>query len=182
MTRIIAFSGSIRKGSHNAKLAKLVVKRAKAAGADAEYIDLGAYPMPVFDADLETEHHPKCAQDLAKRFAAADGVFVATPEYNGSVTPLLKNTIDWISREKQFPAFKKPVFAVGSASPGHMGAVGARGHLRDILAHLGALIVPMNFGVGQAETAMDEEGELTVQRLSQQLDQMVDQLMTIKRS
>ena len=160
MIKAIALSGSVRKGSYNAALAHLVVDRLNAKGADAQYVDLSDFPMPLFDQDLEAKHHPASALELAEKFASADVIFISTPEYNGSISPLLKNTIDWISREK-LPAYKNAIFAVGSVSPGLLGAVGARGHLRDILAHLGALIAPTSIGVGQAMDAINDQGVKT---------------------
>jgi len=180
MTRILAVSGSIRKDSYNAKLAQLMVQRLNKAGAGAEYIDLGEYPMPIFDEDLESQHHPKCALDLAKRFAEADAVFIASPEYNGSLTPLLKNTIDWMTREKQ-GAFSNATFGIGSVSSGSLAGIMALSHLRDILSKVGALIAPTALGVGMAAKAFDVDGNLTDTRVAARADALVKELLTIRR-
>jgi len=180
MTKILAVSGSIRKDSYNAMLAHLIVRRLKDAGADAEYIDLGEYPMPIFDEDLESQHHPKCALELAKRLANADAVFISSPEYNGSLTPLLKNTIDWLTREKQ-GAFSKATFGIGSVSSGSLAGIMALSHLRDILAKVGALVAPTALGVGMASKAFDEHGELADKRVAARADAIVKELLSIRR-
>ncbi|MGJ8528673.1 NADPH-dependent FMN reductase [Maritalea sp.] len=180
MKKILAISGSIRKGSYNEQLAQLVVKRLIEKGADAEYIDLGNYPMPIFDEDLESQHHPKCALELAKRFAQADAIFIATPEYNGSLSPLLKNTIDWLTRQKQ-GAFSKATFGLGAASTGSLAGIMVLSHLRDILSKVGALMAPTALGVGMAATAFDENGELTVPPVAARADALVNELLTIRR-
>jgi chromate reductase len=122
--RILLFSGSARAGSHNSKLAALVTKKLALADADVTLVSLKDYPMPLFDADLETRDGvPQNAQKLKRMMQQQDGVFIACPEYNAGITPLLKNTLDWISRvsdpgEPSSPAFKDRVFALGAALSG----------------------------------------------------------------
>jgi NAD(P)H-dependent FMN reductase len=180
MTKILAISGSIRKQSYNAQLAQLMVRKLNVAGATAEYIDLGAYPMPIFDEDLESEHHPKCARDLAQQFADADAVFIASPDYNGSLTPLLKNTIDWMTRER-LGAFSKATFGIGSVSSGSLAGIMALSHLRDVLSKVGALMAPTPLGVGMASKAFNQDGELADERVAARADALVKELMTIRR-
>ncbi len=180
MAKILAISGSVRKGSYNAKLAQLVVKRLVEKGADAEYIDLGEYPMPIFDEDLESQHHPKCALELAKRFAEADAIFITTPEYNGSLSPMLKNTIDWLTRQK-LGAFSKATFGIGAVSSGTLAGIMVLSHLRDILSKVNALMAPTALGVGSASTAFDDNGELTNSQVAKRADALVKELLTIRR-
>ena len=120
--KILVFAGSIRTGSFNGRLAALAAKELALAGAEVTRISLEDYPMPIYDGDDETKSGvPANARNLKAMLAAHQGVFIASPEYNASVTPLLKNTIDWISRvrergEPPLAVFKQRVFALGGAS------------------------------------------------------------------
>lgn len=180
MAKFLAVSGSIRQGSYNVELAHYMVRRAQEKGWDAEYIDLHDYPMPLFNEDLEQGEKPECALDLAKRFAEADAVFLATPEYNGSVTPILKNTIDWLTRQGQ-GAFSHAIFGIGSVSSGALAGVMALSHMRDILSKLSALMAPTPLGIGMGATAFNEEGEIADPRIKARADKLVDELTSIKR-
>src|SRR5436190_7552985 len=95
--RILVFAGSIRAGSFNARLAALAAKELALAGAEVTHISLQDYPMPIYDGDLETKSGaPENAIKLKRTMMAHQGVFIASPEYNASIAPLLKNTLDWI--------------------------------------------------------------------------------------
>ena len=119
--RILVFAGSIRTGSFNARLAAIAAKEIALAGAEVTRISLADYPMPIYDGDLEAASGPpENASKLKRMIMAHPGVFIASPEYNASVTPLLKNTLDWISRvregkEPPLAAYKNRVFALGGA-------------------------------------------------------------------
>ncbi len=124
--RIVAFAGSARRNSFNLKLVKVAAEGAQAAGADVTVLDMRDFPMPLFDQDLEAaEGSPENARKLRKIILAHDGLLIASPEYNSSITPLLKNAIDWVSRagegEKALAAYEGKVGAVMSASPGRLG-------------------------------------------------------------
>src|SRR5579863_10328692 len=127
--KILVMAGSLRTGSHNARLAALAAKEFALAEADITRISLAEYPLPLFDADFATDAGPpRNAVRLKQMLAAHQGIFIASPEYSASVTPLLKNAIDWVSRvrehgEPTYAAFQGRVFAVGSASPGSAGGV-----------------------------------------------------------
>lgn len=181
MTHILTIAGSVRQGSYNARLAKLMGEKLRVLGAEVEDIDLLDYPMPLFNQDLEgAEGDPVAAAVLAQKFAAADAIFIASPEYNGSLTPLLKNTIDWVSREKVGP-FKKAVFGIGAVSPGKLSGIMGLSHLRDILGKMGALMAPTSLGVGNAKTAFGDDGELTDPVQKTRADQLATQMMMISR-
>src|SRR6201991_2858180 len=119
--KILVFAGSIRTGSFNARLAALAAKELALSGADVTRISLEDYPLPLYDGDDELNSGvPAHAKNLKAMVAAHRGVFIASPEYNASVTPLLKNAIDWISRvrgrdEPPLAAFKGRAFALGGA-------------------------------------------------------------------
>ena len=182
MLKAITLSGSIRVDSTNSKLAKAIGEKLSSAGVDVNNIDLADYVLELFNEDSEAANgEPKPAVELAGLFAEADIIFIASPEYNGSLSPLLKNTLDWISRQKVGP-YKHATFGVGAASPGKMGGIGGLGHLREILGKLGALIVPMTFGLGGAFNAFDETGNFADEATSKRADNLVKQLMSISRN
>ena len=110
--RILAFAGSARRESFNKQLIKIAAAGAEAAGAEVTFIDLADYPMPLFNQDLEAEQGlPERAMALKKLFLENDGLLLSCPEYNSSITPLLKNTIDWVSRQRQVKRRLRPTRA-----------------------------------------------------------------------
>jgi len=167
--RIAAFAGSTRTGSWNGTLLKLAATAAREAGAEVTEIDLRDYPLPIFSQDLEAdEGAPASAVALKELLTKHDGLLIASPEYNTSITPLLKNTIDWVSRpDDHHPggaAFKDKVAGLMSASPGRFGGVLSQTHLRSILTAIGIVVVPGLVTVPEAASAFDDEGRLTDDR------------------
>lgn len=165
--RLLFFAGSARTGSHNMRLAKLGSAIAEANGIAATFADLGDYPLPLFDQDLQnTEGVPENARKFEALMKVHTGIFIACPEYNASITPLLKNTLDWVSRirndgEEPLAVFKTRVFALGSSSPGGMGGLRGLNTARTVLElGLGALVLPEQFAVPRAAEAYDEHGHL----------------------
>ncbi|WP_305984882.1 NADPH-dependent FMN reductase [Roseibium sp. MMSF_3544] len=182
--KILVFSGSVRSGSHNAKLAALAAKRLSILDADVTHFSLKDYPLPVYDGDLEDTHGvPENAGKLHRLFAGHDGLFISCPEYNAGVTPLLKNTLDWISRVKEpGEPFRNKVFTLGAASPGGFGGMRGLIGMRTVLeVGLGALVLPQMVSVPRASGAFDERDELTDERVSGQLDKLVDALLRATR-
>ncbi len=147
---------------------------------DVTCLNLTDYPLPLFNADDEKEKGlPDNAVKLAKMMAEHDGIFIASPEYNGSVTPLLKNTIDWVSRvpaEGRHP-YRTPVFAIGAASPGQLGGMRSLAHFRQILVALGAIVHPEQVSVGNAGSAFDDKGDLKDDRQSAFLEGCAQKLI-----
>src|ERR1700689_840738 len=137
--KILIIPGSLRTGSHNARLAALAAKELALLEAEVTCISLEDYTLPLFDADLVSSSGlPAAAVQLKRLLLAHQGVFITSPEYSASVTPLLKNTIDWISRvrdrgEATNSAFKDRVFALGSASAASHGGLRSLMALRQIL-------------------------------------------------
>ena len=168
--RIIAFAGSVRRESFNRKLLRVAAEGAVEAGAEVTLIDLADYPMPLYDGDLEAaEGLPENARRLKAVFREADGFLVASPEYNSSVTPLLKNTIDWLSRaeaddEPSLVAFRGKVAGLISASPGRLGGLRGLVHLRAILGNIGVHVIPAQRAVGGVSSAFDDSGAMTQER------------------
>lgn len=134
MPKIAAISGSVRSGSVNAALANAALAAAEAAGAEIDYIDLGAYPLPIYHGTMEELHGiPASATALTERLSTADGLFIASPEFNGGPTGLLKNTIDWVTRVNM-TAFQSPRIGLMAATPGSKGGVHNLGILESIFA------------------------------------------------
>ena len=165
--KILVVPGSLRSGSHNVRLAALVVKELVLAEAEVTRISLADYPLPLYDGDLEAKSGPPAnALQLKRMFAAHQGVFIVTPEYNASVPPLVKNTIDWISRvrergEAPLAVFKHRAFALGAASPGGFGGMRSLLALRQVLEiGCGALVIPEQITVPHANQAFDDMDNL----------------------
>lgn len=182
--KIMVFAGSIRTGSLNARLAALATKEFLLAGADVTRISLLDFPMPLYDGDLENRSGPpESAISLNKMMALHRGVFIASPEYNASVTPLLKNTIDWISRvrlgrEPPLAAFKDRAFALGGASNGMYGAMRSLLALRQILEiGCGALVIPDQIAVPRAADAFDDMDNFKEEAMTKRLRGVVQTLI-----
>jgi chromate reductase len=188
LPKILVFAGSIRSGSHNARLAALATKELVLAGADVTRISLVDYPMPLYDGNLELMSGPPAnALKLKQLMSAHQGVFIASPEYNASVTPLLKNTIDWISRvrergEPALAAYKNRVFAIGGASDGAYGAMRSLMALRQVLElGCGALVIPEQIAVMRASEAFDEMDSLNDERAAAMLKRVAQRLTDMAR-
>jgi NAD(P)H-dependent FMN reductase len=165
--RLLFFAGSARTGSYSKKLARLGTMIAEANGIAATFADLGDYPMPIYNGDDEAlKGQPENAHKFKEVMAAHTGVFIVSPEYNASITPLLKNTIDWVSHVREPgpsgpEVFKTRVFALGSTSPGGMGGLRSLITVRQVLElGLGALCLPDQFAVPRAKEAFGEDGHL----------------------
>jgi chromate reductase, NAD(P)H dehydrogenase (quinone) len=165
---LLFFAGSARAGSFNKRLAQLGASISRVNGIHATFADLGDYPMPLYDGDTETASGvPDNARKLLALMQANDGIFIASPEYNASMSPLLKNTLDWISRIRDdgnagLAVYKTRVFALGAASPGGTGGMRGLVAVRNVLEMgLGALVLPDQVLVPRATTAFDDNGHLT---------------------
>lgn len=161
--RILGISGSRRRDSVNRRLLKAAGRIVIEAGAGFTQVDWERMPLPLYDGDLESECGlPAAAVRLKRLIASHDGLLIASPEYNGSVTPLLKNAIDWASRPGAPSAvFRDKPVALLAASPGGRGGLRALYHLRDVLTNLGALVLPRQYALGNAGTAFDpDDGQL----------------------
>jgi chromate reductase len=166
-TKLLFFAGSAREASYNKRLARLGSEIAEANGIAATFADLGDYPMPLYDADLQAlDGIPENARKFEALMKVHSGIFIACPEYNASITPLLKNTLDWVSRvrnegEEPLAVFKTRVFALGSSSPGGMGGLRGVNTVRTTLElGLGALVLPDQFAVPKAAEAFADNGHL----------------------
>jgi chromate reductase len=180
MTSALTLSGSIRQGSQNRKLQLHVGQRLEAAGVTVTAIDLGNFEMPIFNEDLEPDHVPEAAGRLAELWRTHDIVFIAAPEYNGGLPPLLVNVLAWLSRQKPSP-FRHPIIGIGGVSSGKYGTIWALSHLRDSLSKVGGLVVPGLLGIGPDEQAFDANGDFVEPAIKRKVDQLVHDLTHIRR-
>lgn len=180
MPTALTLCGSIRTGSVNKKLQDVMDAGLAAAGVEVNAISLKDFEMPIFNEDLEAEHTPEAAGRLAELFRTHDIVFIATPEYNGGLPPLIVNTVAWLSRQKPSP-FRHAVFGIGGVSSGKYGTIWAQSHLRDSLSKIGALVVPTLLGVGPDATAFTETGEIAEKPIQNKIEQMVKELTHFSR-
>jgi len=165
LPRILAFAGSTRTRSHNKALVRLAAHLAQTAGAEVSLIDLRDYPMPLYDGDLEVSQGlPEKARALKQLMMDHHGFLLSCPEYNSSISAVLKNAIDWISRpqpnETPGIAFKGKWAALTAASPGNLGGVRGLFTVRQILNTLGVVVLPAQLAVSRANEAFAEDGSL----------------------
>jgi chromate reductase len=164
--KVIAFAGSLRRGSYNKQLACVAADFAREAGAEVTEFDLADYPLPMFDEDLEARDGvPKIVLDLKTLFRTHDALIIASPEYNSSLSAALKNLIDWLSRpvpdEPPLACFTNKVATLLSASPGALGGLRGLVHLRAILGNIGVIVLPTQLAVGKADQAFAADGTLS---------------------
>ncbi len=182
--RILAFAGSARKGSFNKQLVAIAARAADKAGAEVTILDLREFALPLFDEDLESEHGtPENATKLKRIFIDHDGLLISCPEYNSSITPLLKNTIDWGSRkaegESPLAAYRGKVASLMSASPGGLGGLRGLVHVRAILSNIGVTVLPDQVAVGKAFEAFKEEGGLQDAKLHSRVEALGTKLTDV---
>lgn len=173
--RILTLSGSIRTGSFNQKLQAVVDEKLRAAGFEVTSINLGDYPLPIFNDDDDV---PDNAKHLADLFRTHDAIFVATPEYNGSLPPLLVNCITWLSTQRP-SIFRDRVWGIGGVSSGKYGTISALSHLRDSISKMGAVIAPGLLGLGPSKEIFDEHGNLTDEPSLKKVDQLIASFQSI---
>lgn len=169
--KILVFAGSIRTGAYSGRTADAATRELALQGAEVTRISLADYPLPIMDQDLEREKGvPEDAYRLGRMIAAHDGMLIASPEYNASIPPLLKNTLDWVSRIRRdngrtLKPFESRIAGLCSSSEGNF--AGARGlyHLRAVLMACGVEVITPQCAIGRAHEAFDEEGEIREERV-----------------
>ncbi|MBK6982791.1 MAG: NAD(P)H-dependent oxidoreductase [Betaproteobacteria bacterium] len=175
MTRVLVFAGSARRDSLNKKLARAAAQSAREAGAEASFVDLDDYPIPLYHGDLEAASGmPENARKLRDLFIAHDALLIASPENNASMTALLKNTIDWLSRDlgdgkgdaSGLAPWRGKVAGLMAASPGGFGGVRALPHLRQVLSTLGVTVLGAQVAVPRAHEAFAADGSLADERVA----------------
>lgn len=185
---LLCLAGSARRDSLNKRLAKVAAEIAGRFDANVDFLDLGDYPMPLYDGDLEAQDGlPDTARQLKVKFRDCDGFLIAAPEYNSSLTPLLKNSLDWISRREQpdeprLVAFRGKVAALCAASGGATG--GRRGlvALRLMLGNIGVHVLPQQLTLPHAGEAFDDQGQLVDAQRALEMEALVGEWIRVSRA
>lgn len=183
IARILVFAGSIRSGAYSGKTADIAQKELALQGADVTRISLADYPLPLMNEDLEREEGmPENAVRLARLMAAHDALLICTPEYNGSMPPLLKNTIDWVSRvskdgSRPLKPYPGKVVAICSSSDGHFAGIRSANHLRSVLAHCRMEVIAAQVSVPDGAEAFDADGNFRAERLTEGMKRLCRSLI-----
>jgi len=182
--KILLFAGSIRKGAYSGKVADCAQKELAMQGAEVTRISLADYPLPIMDEDLEEERGiPENAYKLARLMASNDAILICTPEYNGSMPPLLKNTIDWVSRiskdtnGRPLKPYPGKVVGICSSSNGHFAGIRSANHLRAVLSHIQMEVIAPQVSVPNGAEAFDEDGEFKDERLRKGMHRLCETLI-----
>jgi chromate reductase len=185
--KILVIPGSLRTGSLNARLAAAAAYQFAQAGAEVTRISLADFPLPIYDGDLQSKSGvPKHAINLKRMIGAHHGVLMVTPEYNSSVPPLVKNTIDWVTRvqdahETRGQVFRGRAFAIAAASEGRLGGSRALAALRLILSACHAMVIPNQLALSFAGEAYDDMDSLKHPADIEALNALVRQLIDISQ-
>jgi chromate reductase len=185
--KILVIPGSLRTGSLNARLAAAAAYEFAQAGAEVTRISLADFALPIYDGDLQTKSGvPKNAINLKRMIGAHHGVLIVTPEYNSSVPPLVKNTIDWLSRvqdahEVRGQVFRERAFGIAAASEGRLGGARSLAALRLILTACRALVVPNQLALSFASDAYDDMDRLKHPADVEALGALVRQLIDVSQ-
>lgn len=179
---ILLFAGSLRKDSLNKKLIAVAHEMVKSHNnTEATLVDLQLLNFPVYDGDIESKGIPESVVKLSKLVGEADAIIISSPEYNGSISSPLKNTIDWLSRVRPMQISKKPILLLG-ASPGDLGAMRGLIHSRNPLEALGNFVYPSPYGLPKADKAFDQDGKLVDPARQEKLQKLVDEFLVYAKT
>jgi chromate reductase, NAD(P)H dehydrogenase (quinone) len=185
--KLLVIPGSLRTGSLNARLAAVAAHELAQQGAEVTRISLADFPLPIYDGDLQSKSGvPKHAVNLKRMIGAHHGVLIVTPEYNSSVPPLVKNTIDWVSRvqdaqEARGEVFRERAFAIAAASESRFGGTRSLAALRLILTACHATVIPNQLALSFAGAAYDDMDKLKHPADIEALDAMARQLIDVSQ-
>ena len=185
--KILVIPGSLRTGSLNARLAAVVAHELALSGAEITRISLSDFPLPIYDGDLQTKSGvPKNAINLKRMIGAHHGVLIVTPEYNSSLPPLVKNTIDWVTRvqdvqETRGQVFRERAFAIAAASESRLGGTRALAALRLVLTACHATVIPNQLALSFAAEAYDDMDRLKHPADIEALNALVRQLIDVSQ-
>lgn len=171
--RLLAFAASLRKGSFNRKLIQLTAELAREQGAEVDLADFHDFDMPLYNRDIQdTEGFPAGAQELGHALERADGILLASPEYNYSLPGTLKNALDWVSRMRPTPLSGKSALLL-SASNGQFGGIRGLWQLRIPLEGCGVHVYPSMYALPWADRMFGEDGRLVEPERQSRLNEMV---------
>lgn len=184
-TKLLIFAGSTRTQSFNRRLARAAAHVATGLGAEVTLLELGTLDIPLYNADLEARGTPTDVIRLKQLMLDHPGWVICSPEYNGSYTALLKNTLDWASSpvkgdpewSQGLRCFTGKVVGLLSASPGALGGLRSLGNLAPLLRNLQCWVAPQQFALGQAGNAFDADGQLIEEKHRQNVQTVVEQVL-----
>lgn len=187
--KLLIFAGSTRLASFNRKLAHAAAELARAAGAEVTHIELADFDIPMYNADLEARGTPADVMKLKQIMYEHPAWIICSPEYNGSYTALLKNTIDWVSSpvkgdpawQEGFKSFSGKVVGMLSASPGALGGLRSQSHLAPLLLNAQCWVAPRAFALGHAGDAFDAQGELVNEKHRSSVQAVITQVLDASR-
>jgi chromate reductase, NAD(P)H dehydrogenase (quinone) len=188
VARILVFAGSARRESLNKRLARVAEQAARDAGGEVTYLDLDDYPMPVYHGDLEAQQGmPENALKVRSLFMGHDALLIASPENNQSISALLKNVIDWLSRDigdgkganSGLAPYRGKVAGIMNATPGPYGGVRHLYHLRQVLSGLGVIVLPSQVQLARADQAFEVTGALKDERAANAVKSLAKSLVEI---
>lgn len=187
--KLLIFAGSTRLASFNRKLAHAAAGLAGAAGAEVTHIELSDFDIPMYNADLEAQGTPADVMKLKQIMYEHPAWIICSPEYNGSYTALLKNTIDWVSSpvkgdpawQEGFKSFSGKVVGMLSASPGALGGLRSQSHLAPLLLNAQCWVAPRAFALGHAGDAFNAQGELVNEKHRSSVQAVIDQVLDASR-
>ena len=188
-SKLLIFAGSTRLASFNRKLAHAAAELARASGAVVTHLELADFDIPMYNADLEARGTPADVIKLKQILFEHPAWIVCSPEYNGSYTALLKNTIDWVSSpvkgdpawQDGFKSFTGKVVGMLSASPGALGGLRSQSHLVPLLVNMQCWIAPRAFALGHAGEAFDAQGQLVNDNHRSNVQAVIDQVLDASR-
>lgn len=184
--KVLAFAGSTRTDSVNKRLAKIALHAAEKAGAETTFLDLADYDMPLYSDDLlATQGMPDSVVGFKEMLKSHNGFLITSPEYNGSLTGVLKNAIDWATvkaeGEERMACWDGKIVGILSASPGGLGGIRGLHHLRTILAGIGAFVLPNHLAVGKSTANLQNDMQITDERLQDQLVNLSNEMVRVIR-
>lgn len=182
--KLLVFAGSLRKDSLNKKLARAAASIASASNAEVTFVDLADFPMPLYDQDIQDrEGISGKAKEFKELLKSHDAMLIVSPEYNSSISGVLKNAIDWASRtepgESGLAAFAGKTAALLAASPGALGGLRGLVHLRSILGNIQVLVIPEQYAMGKANESFDAEGNLSDDKQRGAVEKVVQRLISV---
>jgi NAD(P)H-dependent FMN reductase len=182
--KVLALSGSIRSGSWNKRLLSEATRYLDGQGVPTLTVSLADHELPIYNGDVEASAGmPANGVRLRNLIAGSRALLITTPEYNGSVTPLLKNVIDWTSRaygsEPATKIYQGKIVCLAGASQGDKGALRGLSHLASVFMNMGAVVVPRFFGLSFVTRVMDDTGVFTDPKMRKSLETYLDSFIRI---
>lgn len=174
--KVLLFAGSLRKDSYNKKLVVVANQLLQDSNIETTVVDLQPLQFPVYDGDIEASGIPQNVQMLSQFVSEADAIIISSPEYNGSISSPLKNTIDWLSRTKPLNLSKKQILLLG-ASPGELGAMRGLLHSKMPFEALGNFVYPRVYGLPKADQAFGENNKLNDTKRQETLAKLITEFI-----